>query len=163
MAGYSPTHQWTRISLGALQNLQPPMSGSGPIHQQANTRSKNSVPTTTYPRMQPSPQRASTNLRIPQGSIASQHDLAPPKSSQQTPHKAGPGNQPDQESAIPTSMAHSSQPTTTEVHMQTTKEAPLEHIALITRGECTAGMHRMSPTKGHFSKQVGNITTLPET
>ena len=32
------------------------------------------------------------------------------------------------------------------------REAPLEHTALETRGEGTSGTHRMSPTKGHFSK-----------
>ena len=33
-----------------------------------------------------------------------------------------------------------------------TYRASLEHIALVTRGECTAEMHGMSPTKGHSSK-----------
>lgn len=32
------------------------------------------------------------------------------------------------------------------------REAPLEHTALETRGEGTSGTHRISPTKGHFSK-----------
>lgn len=36
--------------------------------------------------------------------------------------------------------------------MQSIERAPLEHIALGTGGECTAGMHRMSHTNGYFSK-----------
>lgn len=32
--------------------------------------------------------------------------------------------------------------TTTERHMQTTQETALEHLALVTKEECTAGPHR---------------------
>ena len=36
--------------------------------------------------------------------------------------------------------------------MKPTSGAPLEHIALVTRGECVPGMHRTSLTKCHFYK-----------
>ena len=36
--------------------------------------------------------------------------------------------------------------------MKPTSGAPLEHIALVTRGECVPGMQRTSLTKCHFYK-----------
>lgn len=36
--------------------------------------------------------------------------------------------------------------------MQPSHGESLEHIPLVTRGECAAMTHRTSPTKGHFTK-----------
>lgn len=47
---------------------------------------------------------------------------------------------------------HSGQPSTTEGLKKPTREASLEHIALVTREKSAARTHKMSPTKGYFSK-----------
>ena len=44
-----------------------------------------------------------------------------------------------------------SRPPTTEGPTRPRQGAPLEHVALMTRGECAVGMHRIS-TKAHFPK-----------
>ena len=54
--------------------------------------------------------------------------------------------QPGWELALPTSMPTVVDPTTTEVPTQPTYKAPLDYIALVTRGEYVAGPHRTSPT-----------------
>ena len=79
-------------------------------------------------------------------------DTTPPASScQQSPHKAGTGNQPN--SSQPHLIHH---PQWSNNHNRRTHEAhigaPLEHRALVTRGECVPGMHRTSLTKCHFYK-----------
>lgn len=73
-------------------------------------------------------------------------------SSLQPPHKAEPGNQLDLGPATPTrpsAILNLPQQKNHAGHMR----APLEDIALVTRGECTAGAHGISTIKGHFQGQ----------
>lgn len=74
-------------------------------------------------------------------------NLASHSSGYQPPYKAGPGNQLEWGSATSTTLP-SSQSSTTEGPMQSTKWKLFEHIALVTRRE----MHRIYPTNGHFSE-----------
>lgn len=56
----------------------------------------------------------------------------------------------------------SSQPVTTEGPVQPQQEAPLEHIAMVTRGKCATGTHRTLLQKTNFPMS-GNLANLLDT
>lgn len=123
----SPTHRHANTTFGTPDSASI-LSGTGPACQQTDNTSRPPALEPPAPELSP----------IHQCMAAS------------TQHRAW---KPTRTGVSHTSQnSHSSQPATTEGPMQPKHGTPLEHTALVTRGKCTAGIHRTSPAKGHFSK-----------
>lgn len=98
----NPTHQWADISFGIPRSLQTVMSGTSPIHQQANTRSWNH--SLQPPMIEPGSahQWTITSPGTSQGSTASHLLTQAHQSAAGHLHIRQSGNQPDWEPAMPT-------------------------------------------------------------
>ena len=122
---------------------QPAMLGSGLTHQQASSspRPHSQLPwdlALTTSRLTPNPGFIRPCRQPCQ-------DTASPTSGQQSLHEANLDSQPGWGPAISKSVLTIYSPITTESPTQSTEWAPLDHIALVSRRECAAGPHRISP------------------
>ena len=154
--GSSPSHKGANTSFGTPWNPQPAVSGTGPTHQSAVTRCGNPGPTITHPRTWLCPL---LNQNQPWQPLEF-HSKSPCIPCILPPHPQPVVNhfhtnqglatkQTECQSHLPDCLWQPA--STTGRPRQPTHGAPLEYMALGTRGGCNPGTPSMCLTKDHFS------------
>ena len=138
----SPTNQQTSNSNRTLNFAQLAALGPSLAHLWASTNTGHA----SLRGLSPIHQGPTPALGFPQTPMQTAQAPAYSPSGQQPLHEVGPSSQMGQGSAPPMSTPIVVNPATREWPMQPTKCSLLEHIALVTIGECDAGNHRTFPT-----------------